>query len=266
MPVISGVGFSQATPDKQHGLRKILEMHMKITESVMKKHDWVDPTYIYVDAYCGDGSPHSGVDPSPVVFVRSLKNTTLKNFKIWFIDKNPANIASLKTKFKSIPSYLNIECKDSVTYVSELARKHVRSNSFGLLYIDPNTVPDLSMLKNCSGLMPRIDFLIRMNCTAGKRILSKLRVSDIIDATDKKIWLIRRPLTGDRWQWTFLFGTNYSEIKAWESEGFYRIDSLKGKEYLDYFEYTAKEKEEIGIDKPMSGVKVESYNIFEEAK
>lgn len=270
-PVQNGVGYSNATPDKQDGLQKILQMHMSITQAVMNKHGWVDPKYIYIDAYCGDGEDHSDVNSSPIVFLKCLKDYVFRytsKIEIWFIDKNPANIESLRSKMKTIPSCLHIECEDSTIYVPQIAKKFVRNNSFGILYIDPNTVPDMGMLEECSRLMPRIDFLIRMNCTGGKRKQKKVRVSDIISKTKKTTWLIRRPLQGDIWQWTFLFGTNFSNITAWEKAGFYRLDSLEGQDILNHFQYTNQEKIDMGItiDLPVfeknENNAIESYNLF----
>lgn len=260
MSSFNGVGSSDlATPDKQDGLQKMIEVHMRITHAVMTKHDWVDPCYYYIDAYCGDGAKHAGVSSSPVVFVKSLKLQLIDNAKIWFIDNNQGNIDALKGRFtKPIPPYVNVVCADSTVYVPQIAKQNIKSNSFGLLYIDPNGAPDLEMLQNCSKIMPRIDFLIRMNSTAGKRCPVKRRVSDVMKSANKKVWLIRRVLDGDVWQWTFLFGTNYTDMSSWEKAGFYRVDSQEGQKILEYVEYTAKEKKEMGE-------KLLINNIFEEA-
>lgn len=274
MPVKNGIGSSMATPDKQQGLSKLLSMHMAICSNIFKKYPKKPQSYFYIDAYCGDGAPHEGVDASPKIFIDLLKNSNLKKLSAWFIDKNQANIDALKARFPI--KGINIVCADSTAYVQDIARSYVRSNSLGLLYIDPNNTPDIPMLKECSTLMQSIDFLIRFNSTAGKRIINdKIRITSILDSVDKKFWLIRRPMKGDRWQWTFLFGTNFPDLKEWKNEGFFLTNSDKGKDLINHFEYTNSEKKQLGIVKKPLGivkkktdinVKIESYNIFEEAK
>lgn len=266
MSIKPGIGHSIATPDKQEGLTKIIGLHLKLSVAVMDNNAWVDRKYIYIDSFCGDGSPYRGAEASPIIFLRCLKASPLcKNsrVKVWFIDILDENIKALKVKFPCIPPCLNFICADSCLYVPQIADLHVKKESIGLLYIDPNGAPDISMLKVCSEKMPRVDFLIRTNCTALKRC-KKYRVSNIIANTKKSTWLIRRPIPNDPWQWTFLFGTNFKGIKAWENAGFYRVDSIIGKNILNHLELTNDEKKELGITGISYDPTIKSYNLFEE--
>jgi hypothetical protein len=45
----------------------------------------------------------------------------------------------------------------------------------------------------------------------------------------------------DPFQWTFLLGTNWTEYKAWEQEGFYKVNSSKGAAIMNRISYTLKE-------------------------
>ena len=204
MPVVSGIGSSLATLDKQEGLRYILDQHLEITARAMENDKksakpWIDPTYIYIDAYCGNGLPcpeYPDLDPSPKIFLHSIKkylkkdsDSILNKFSIWFIDKNKKNIKSLKNEIPECQS-IHIVHENCVTYVPYIADHFVKkNNSFGILYLDPNNTPDLGMLQKASSLMKRVDFLIRMNCTSGKR--NDIRITDIRDATEKDVWMIR---------------------------------------------------------------------------
>jgi hypothetical protein len=261
MSITNGMGQSMATPDKQRGLSSILQQHFCITRNVIHKHEsWAYPEYFYIDAYCGSGHNIDVDEPgSPYVFRNNARLIGLP-FTAIFIDEIIANIDQLQSV--QWPKEYKFLCGDNSVLVPKLVdiiynKVKLSSNKkqvFGLIYCDPNVLPDFDMLEYTAKKLRMVDILIRHNTTAGKRIPSKIRVDDVIDRLKKKMWLIRGPIQGDKHQWCFLFGTNYIEYSGWKSRGFHRIDSEEGRRLFRFLNYTEKEKKEMGIDISFKGV------------
>jgi hypothetical protein len=47
---------------------------------------------------------------------------------------------------------------------------------------------------------------------------------------------------GDSQHWTFLIGTNWTDYRAWEKKGFYKIRLDKGKAIFDILDNTEEER------------------------
>jgi hypothetical protein len=263
MPITkTGIGHSSATIDKQIGLSAILQQHFSIVTAVMNKHTWIERTFFYIDAYAGDGfNAEENVDGSPLIFRKN--SSILRNgFKAYFIDEVTANINKLRSY--GWPSQYELLSGDNAMLVPQLIKNISKicavKKMLGLIYCDPNTIPDISMLKTVSTYMPKMDILIRMNVTAGKR--GSTRIENLISSIGKKVWIIRGPQSSDHWQWSFLLGTDYVNFKPWSKKGFHRLDSKKGYELFNKLNYTEKEKKDLGIRIPKIEPTIENYNLF----
>jgi hypothetical protein len=124
-------------------------------------------------------------------------------------------------------------------------------NAYGLVYADPNGIPDFDMLSKVSSIskLDKFDILIRYNAAAVKRneFQTGERMLDHISRINKKFWIIRELRPGDIWQWTFLLGMNWDGLKAWKSQGFlYAItpDGIKPEaaEVINELNYTKDER------------------------
>jgi len=234
MPVVDKKGYSEITPIKQEDLGHFLRYHFEVAGRVISKptSPW-NKYYLYIDANAGDGENQAGCIGSPLVFSR-FKFRLSVPYKAFFIDNSPANIERLKEK---LPDEKEIICKDNRIAIPLIVAEHIpqHDKTIGLLYTDPNGVPDKDLIKIASGLLPRVDILIRYNTMGAKRSfhLGEPRLCDFMDSTNKECWLIKNLCSNDRWMWTFIFGTNYVNFKAWEKQGFYRIDSKEGKHILE---------------------------------
>ena len=79
-----------------------------------------------------------------------------------------------------------------------------------------------------------IEILIRISGTNYKRIRRTFpgkypALKDQLQSINKSKWICRKIAIDeqghrDPWQWTFLLGTNWTDYRAWENEGFYFID------------------------------------------
>ena len=69
-----------------------------------------------------------------------------------------------------------------------------------------------------------------------------MEMNDYLKQIDKKYWIIRDILPGDKWQWTFLLGMNWPDMNEWTSQRFYKINSKKGKEIFDLCNNMRKQK------------------------
>ena len=124
---------------------------------------------------------------------------------------------------------------------------------FGLIYNDPNGRPDFEVLQQISRLPQTycVDIMIHVSGTLynfprivhGKSNPEKwLKISEHIARINKKEWIVREFQPGDCQHWTFLIGTNWTDYRAWEKKGFYKIRLDKGKAIFDILDNTEEER------------------------
>jgi len=242
MPVSeTGVGHSSATIHKQHGLRKVLEQHICIVSSVVRKHHWADKTYNYIDTTAGSGwNAAENCAGSPVIFEECMARAMIP-FRSVLIDRSKENTEELTRRCSSRAEIL---CGDHTDIVPQLT---INPSSFGLLYHDPNGAPSWDMIRDVAHQHKRIDVLIRVPASGCKRNPKCHPLDEIIPTIGKSTWIIRDIVDGDKWQWTFLFGSNYSDYKAWERHGFRRTTSLAGRATLMRCSSTNKQLEQMAL-------------------
>ena len=236
MPVSNGIGHSEWTADKEAGLDALLRQHISIVRAVTSKHPYYPQAYIYIDTNAGDGcNAAEGCDGSPIVFLKVAQDRI--PYQAYFIDRELANTFNL-AKATSIYNHHEIFTEDNATCLPKIARR-LNKNSYGLIYTDPTGIPNFDMLSEASKLLPRIDLLIRYSGSSAKRNGRDLKAE--LDKIGKEIWLIRELNPSDKHQWSFLFGTNYTEYKPWRKYGFRRTDDKEGAEIFAKLTYTKDE-------------------------
>lgn len=263
--VMAVQGQSDATPDKQYGLDRVLSQWVTITKNVLKKHKWAGRSIHYVDMHAGSGYNYEvECEGSPVIAWNILQNSLehLEDKRIdasaYFIEQNPLSCGALNDCIEDLVlSYLGgsgyesnfeeLRVNDVVWEgdSSKLLFSNILSNiakkQFGLIYFDPNgikmnkdeSVFDVARRACDEPKFKYTDILIRLSGTNYKRIRKAIskhpKLRDQLATINKKQWICRKIYVNEKGQrdphqWTFLFGTNWSNYKAWESEGFYKIE------------------------------------------
>lgn len=236
MPITNGIGHSEQTFDKQVGLAAVLGQHIQIVKRVLDKYPNFPQTYQYIDLYAGSGkNQEENCDGSPVIFLKSIYGRL--DYYGHFIDLEPGNTLFLRAATSFTNSH-TIYTGDNKEITPKIITR-ITGKSYGLVYADPNGVPDFDLLALVSEKLPKMDVLIRYPATAAKRNGRSL-ISEL-NKVKKGTWIIQKPV--GKWQWTFLFGTNYSDYKAWKKFGFYRLDEPEGKNIFEKVVYTKKELE-----------------------
>lgn len=247
MPSTKGTGQSESTPLKQEGLRAIFKQHLAICSRGLLKRHWANSIYHYIDMNAGSGHNHDiDCEGSPLVFWEMVSILPIKH-KAFLIEIEPTNVNLLIDRTIDWED-CEILIGDNSEWTPRLLRQLPR-NTFGILYHDPNGIPDFELLANLSRMhqSSRLDFLIRCPATAIKRNYHQChtRLIEHIETIKKKYWIIRELESGCRWQWTFLLGLNTNKVKAWESQGFHYIHSKRGQEIIRQLNYTKDELSEL---------------------
>jgi three-Cys-motif partner protein len=251
MPIRKGVGYSDVTPYKQKGLRRLFAVHLKVLDSISKKWDY-KPTYLYIDATSGLGkNPEDGCSGSPLIFLEELERLKPNiKFKIYLIEKNPESIVELQKNIKPwLEKGFCIEVitgkyQECIIPIIQLYT-HENPKPYGIIYIDENGVPDFDFLQLLTqqDTLQRIDVLFNYPATSFKREKEAFNkpeyFKDKLDEINKKFWQIRKPM--GHHQWTFLFGCNLEKLQFGKSMGFFGINSFEGKDIFRIINLTREE-------------------------
>jgi len=234
MPIDNGIGHSDCTAGKQEGLAAILRQHIAIVKRVFDNNKWYPQTYYYFDLYAGSGSnPEEGCDGSPVIFLKTAKDQL--DFWAAFIEQEEGNAIYLRAATAFINSHVIYEGDNKEILPGLL--NGIPKHSYGLIYADPNGLANFNLLSQAAKTRRKLDILIHYPAASAKR--NNRDLLEYLKIVGKSVWLIREP--EGKHQWTFLFGTNYSEYKAWRSYGFYRWDEPKGMDILETLTHTKTE-------------------------
>lgn len=245
MPITNGMGYSEATINKQNGLARIIEQHLAICGKIFAKYPRAPQVYYYIDTNSGCGwNPDIDCPGSPIIFLAHATAREI-DYRAHFIDIEPGNAQGLRAGMELLKETRStVHQGDNRRWLRPVLRQ-IPEGSHGLLYHDPNGLPDLELLAMASQMpqMHKIDILIRCAGTTIKRTkqFTERRLTDILASINKQYWIIRELDSGDKWQWTFLFGLNWNGLRAWRSQGFHYIDSVKGQAILTKLNYTTEE-------------------------
>jgi three-Cys-motif partner protein len=253
MPKTKGRGHSRATLDKAQGLSKLLSQHVNTVKVILNRCTYFPQKYYFIDAYAGPGyNEEEQCDGSSIIFLKTAKKLGI-DYYAWFVEQDINSVRELRKRIEGYPN-CEISPFDNAQAVPTIARG-LPENAYGLVYADPNGIPDFDMLSKVSLInkLSKFDILIRYNATAVKRNEPQTgeTMLDHLRKINKKYWVIREPRAGDIWQWTFLLGMNWDGLNPWTSQGFlYAITpdgiTVEAEEIVRKLNYTKDERMTLG--------------------
>jgi len=249
MPVHDKIGHSEATITKQEGLSKILQQHLAVCKNILGKHKYYPQQYYYFDINAGCGfNDTEQCKGSPLIFLDATHDIELA-YEVMLIEKDQDNACALRA---ALPDQDNITVfpSDNRDVLPQLIHNCLPRNGFGVIYHDPNGVPDFSLLThifNGNQKTRKLDVLIRLAGSSIKRTkhLNHKKLSDFLAAINKKFWIVKDLDGSDKWQWTFLLGLNWDGLRCWKSQGFHYINSAEGEDIFQRLNYNRQELQEI---------------------
>ncbi|MDP1547004.1 MAG: three-Cys-motif partner protein TcmP [Anaerolineales bacterium] len=247
MPIENGVGYGEYTGVKIEHLSKIIAMHLAVTQAVIKKHaSYYELEYRYVDLTAGKGSTPDGTMGSPIVFLTKASDSKFDiPFRADLIEREPKNIEELEKTISARSTEFLQQGKiyyhpDDYEKVIPNLFKTKKDFELGLVYVDPTgtkDLPDINTLARISNMRPRMEILFYLSATGVKRQFQQTHklLEDFLNATGKQHWLIRKPIKGDKHQWTFLLGSNSDLFKPYRSirSYFYLLNSPEGQQVFE---------------------------------
>ena len=65
-----------------------------------------------------------------------------------------------------------------------------------------------------------------------------------MDSIAKRHWLVRKPISGDRHQWTFLLGSNSDLFKDYGKIDFFRIKSQQAVQFFPRLDLSSRQRQQ----------------------
>jgi three-Cys-motif partner protein len=252
MPKVDGVGYGDLTEIKLSHFKKIMAMHLAITQSVLNKNFTHKKVYHYLELTAGKGFTPDGKKGSPIAFLEEVEADNIKiPYQADFIECEPKNIQELEKileKERRINSWKgnnwNFHCCRYEKKIPELFPN--KALEFGLVFVDHSgDLPNFDILNYIAQMRPKMEILIYLPSTNIKRTYqyTEKKLIDHLGSIEKKHWLIRKPKDWDKFKWTFLLGSNAQNLfRGYKSIDFYSLESKPGQSILEKLNLTEKEQ------------------------
>lgn len=242
MPIKNGMGLSEETIYKENNLRDILFWQFSILKY---SKTWETKKLIYIDMNAGSGINKVDdltINGSPLIALEVMTLSKIKFDIIKFIDEKPGLIANLT---KKIGHNKYSVCGDNKEKVWDILNKYNPKDLYGIIYFDPNGMPDFNLIANISRKFPKLDILVHFSATTIKRVEKACypgkTLYNSLMKIEKEKWIIKESESGNKFQWAFILGSNYGGLTGWKKRGFYLLNSEEGIDILTRLNYTAKE-------------------------
>lgn len=256
MPKDEGVGHGEFTGLKIETLTSIFDMHLVITQEVLKNHKNWKQVYKYIDATAGKGfAPESTIPGSPLVFIKCVNSSKIyMPYSAHFVEQNEVNIGELKQNVYHQSKLHNWKIENRVEFYQGDYSKIVPSllglyddRELGLVFIDHSgDLPNFDTISEISQMRPKMEILLYLSARNIKRLhhLKHKSLLDYMQQISKKNWLIRKPVKWDNLEWTFLLGSNTDVFKDYKKINFFRLDSDEAQNFFPKLNLTSKERME----------------------
>lgn len=241
-------GHSKVTALKHANLASLVRMRVY----ALKNNPYFAHKIHIIDAFAGNGQPTEDSDTtSSEILFDVVSSIDTDRTALWLNDICERHVIMLREKFTD---KVNITAfSDKRVYV-EIARglTNEKAKNFYILFIDPNNINQIGFDELLTLLKMKqakeMDLIINIPATALKRDTStpeRLRdyVKSIMETQPRKGWL-RRPVSYDKWQWAMIaFFNPQSAPKGKAMYGWCDIESEEGRNAIEYFSTTSKEKQ-----------------------
>lgn len=251
MPITKGQGQSDMTRYKQKDYDEFLSLWFKLARNALRNKNY-RRTIIYIDTNAGSGhNIDSDCPGSPVIFCEYAKKEGLP-YLAYLIEKDEDYCQELRARVKNYNA--TVICGNNQETISPLLSS-IPPASLGLMYIDPNGVPDQGLIKLASNhkKSQTIDILIRYNSTAvWRNHHNGHHLDNILSSLNKTYKWGKEYYQFDKWKWSFLLGMNY-RFGDWQSRGWKRLDTEAGhdlEERLAYGPNQRQKKRQIPLIEP----------------
>lgn len=180
------------TKIKHDLFKNVLDTSLSIANGInfSKKEN---KSYVYIDLFAGAGKFDDNNQGSPLIALNSFEKykdknkRSFQNIEMIVAEKDENNINKLKQNIDSEKTKLAIDsincefCKGSWEEHSEKLKQYIKSNQWGLIFVDP-----FSLELNFKNLLDLInespyykDIIILINKSAQERVLGKIDTPDI---------------------------------------------------------------------------------------
>jgi three-Cys-motif partner protein len=256
MPIVDDVGYGQFTGSKMETMTSIFEMHLAITQEVLKYHKNWKQVYKYIDATAGKGYvPESTIPGSPLVFLKCVNTSKIyMPYFAHFVEQSETNINELRKIVFDQSKMFSWQVKNYVEFhqgdYSKILPLLLGSNDdreLGLIFIDHSgELPNFDTISEISQMRPKMEILLYLSARNIKRLhhIKHKSLLDYMQQISKKNWLIRKPAKWDNLEWTFLLGSNTNIFGNYKKIDFFRLDSEEAQNFFPKLNLTSKERME----------------------
>ena len=232
------------TKEKQDDFRALLSHHINVCRRVLNKHKWANQSYHYFDIFGGPGvirENGENINGSPLIFADIATRYGI-SYEAKVFENDQQRFDSLKanlSKYRIAPIF-----GDSGQSIGDFLPAYPNRKIYGMLYCDPAMDEagfDLSfdIATKFSTSYPTIDIIMYISANNIKRISGAKGTPSLIDRLapiNKNSWVIRT--LRDKFQYTFIIGTNYIKPFVWGNKGFFDVNSAEGQRIITKANYT----------------------------
>jgi three-Cys-motif partner protein len=235
-------------------LTKIFDMHLAITQAVLKRNYIYRRRYRYIDLTAGKGFTPDGCKGSPLIFLERVESDSFVfPYRADFIECEKKNLDELESTVQAETKKNGWRGRDVHYHPGEYQQVvpslfGVRdTRELGLVFVDHSgDPPDFATLQFIAKQRPKMEILVYLSATNIKRLFQytdKL-LSDYMVEVGKAHWLIRKPVSWDNHEWTFLLGSGSSLFKDYKRIDFLQLESEQAQEFFPKLNLSTKQRQD----------------------